>query len=612
MLPAPRRRPRRAAPRRPPPATLPDAGARRSRDEAAVCVVVAAARATRARPATGDRHRGPRRSRYGRGRDGLPRRDAPRRRRRARVAGGGCSPSPRSAPTLAEAARPRLRGGRARSRFDGMQYRRDIAASAAWRPADGGRPAVIRRYSLPEMARALHRRGALRLLARGRAPRRRGLGRARRRPGRARRRRPRRARRWSTPPSSQRSTSASAVTDHDVAAFVDVVQDGDRRRRRARGSTTGSPRPTSSTPRSRVTLVARRRPADRGGRRARRPRRSAGRSSTPATPMLGRTHGMHAEPTTFGAKLALYLPAGRPGPRRGCAGPARRSPSASSPARSGPTRTSTRRSSARVCAALGLRPVPATQVLARDRHAEYLYACASVGTTIEAIATELRHLQRSEVGEAEEPFGAGQKGSSAMPHKRNPITAERLVGMARVLRGYLVAGLEDVALWHERDISHSSVERIVLPDASLLAYYALRRMTRLDRRSRRPRRTACARTCSRARSASSSPSRSCSRSSPPGSPATTPTASSSATPAPRFEERRAVPRRARARTTSSRQRSAAASVGPVLDEAFDLDRALRHAHRTIDALEEVEAMTLDAALLRARSATSTTPATTGC
>ena len=132
-----------------------------------------------------------------------------------------------------------------------------------------------------------------------------------------------------------------------------------------------------------------------------------------------------------------------------------------------------------VCKALGLQPVPATQVIARDRHAEYLYACAALGTTVESLATEIRLLQRTEVGEVEEPFGAGQKGSSSMPHKRNPITAERLVGLARVLRGYLVAGLEDVALWQERDISHSSVERIVLPDASLVAYYAARRMTRL-------------------------------------------------------------------------------------------------------------------------------------
>ena len=132
-----------------------------------------------------------------------------------------------------------------------------------------------------------------------------------------------------------------------------------------------------------------------------------------------------------------------------------------------------------VCEALGLRPVPATQVIARDRHAEYLYACAALGTTIEALATEIRHLQRTEVAEVEEPFAAGQKGSSAMPHKRNPIISERLSGLARVLRGYLVSGLEDVALWHERDISHSSVERIVLPDASMVAYYCAKTMTRV-------------------------------------------------------------------------------------------------------------------------------------
>ncbi len=124
---------------------------------------------------------------------------------------------------------------------------------------------------------------------------------------------------------------------------------------------------------------------------------------------------------------------------------------------------------AHVCQSLGLRPVPSTQVVARDRHAEFLWACASAGAGVELMATEIRHLQRTEVGEAAEPFGAGQKGSSAMPHKRNPITCERLSGLARVLRGYLGAGLEDVALWHERDISHSSVERVVLPDASLLA-----------------------------------------------------------------------------------------------------------------------------------------------
>ncbi|HEX3459599.1 MAG TPA: lyase family protein, partial [Acidimicrobiales bacterium] len=128
-----------------------------------------------------------------------------------------------------------------------------------------------------------------------------------------------------------------------------------------------------------------------------------------------------------------------------------------------------------VCRALGLTPVPATQVVARDRHAEYLWACASVGATIETIATEVRHLARSEVGEAEEAFKVGQKGSSAMPHKRNPILSERLCGLARVLRSYVSPGLEDVALWHERDISHSSVERVVLPDASALTLYMLQK-----------------------------------------------------------------------------------------------------------------------------------------
>jgi adenylosuccinate lyase len=133
-----------------------------------------------------------------------------------------------------------------------------------------------------------------------------------------------------------------------------------------------------------------------------------------------------------------------------------------------------------VCEHLGLEPVPATQVLARDRHAEVLYACASLGATIEAFALEIRHLQRTEVREAEEPFREGsQKGSSAMPHKRNPIMSEQLCGLARVLRGNLQAALEDVALWHERDISHSSVERVIVPDSLTLAYYMTVRFTTL-------------------------------------------------------------------------------------------------------------------------------------
>src|SRR5215207_3129531 len=196
------------------------------------------------------------------------------------------------------------------------------------------------------------------------------------------------------------------------------------------------------------------------------------------TVMVGRTHGVHAEPTTFGLKLALWcLQADRDRTRL------RRARETVAVGKlSGAVGTYSNiepEVERRVCAALGLDPTPATQVVARDRHAEYLYATASAGATLELMAVELRHLQRTEVREAEEGFKAGQKGSSAMPHKRNPITAERLTGLARILRGNLQAGIEDVALWHERDISHSSVERVILPDSSLLAYYVLRRAASL-------------------------------------------------------------------------------------------------------------------------------------
>ena len=190
-------------------------------------------------------------------------------------------------------------------------------------------------------------------------------------------------------------------------------------------------------------------------------------------PMAGRTHGVHAEPTTFGAKLALWamqVRRDRERLARARAGIAvgKLSGAVGTYSNIDPTVETY------VCEALGLAPVPATQVIARDRHAEVLYTCASVGATIEAFATEIRHLQRTEVREVEEPFRAGaQKGSSAMPHKRNPVKAEQLSGLARVLRANVQAGLENVALWHERDISHSSVERIILPDSLQLAYYVL-------------------------------------------------------------------------------------------------------------------------------------------
>ena len=194
--------------------------------------------------------------------------------------------------------------------------------------------------------------------------------------------------------------------------------------------------------------------------------------------ITGRTHGMHAEPTTYGAKFSLFaLQVDRDLER------ARRARASIAVGKlSGAVGTFSNIDpsvEAFVCERLGLVAVPATQVIARDRHAEVLYACAALGTSIEQFALEVRHLARSEVGEAEEPFTAGQKGSSAMPHKRNPFLSERLCGLSRVLRGYLQAGLEDVALWHERDISHSSVERIILPDALQLTVYMLRKATGL-------------------------------------------------------------------------------------------------------------------------------------
>jgi adenylosuccinate lyase len=196
------------------------------------------------------------------------------------------------------------------------------------------------------------------------------------------------------------------------------------------------------------------------------------------TVMIGRTHGVHAEPTTFGAKVALWaLQVDRDRTRLQAA---RRNVAVMKLSGAVGTYSNIPPEVERfVGDALGLQPVPATQVIARDRHAEFLYACASIGATCELVAVELRHLQRTEVREVQEGFKPGQKGSSAMPHKRNPISAETISGLARVLRANLSAGLQDVALWHERDISHSSVERIVLPDSSQLAYYVLRRLRRL-------------------------------------------------------------------------------------------------------------------------------------
>ncbi len=196
------------------------------------------------------------------------------------------------------------------------------------------------------------------------------------------------------------------------------------------------------------------------------------------TVMIGRTHGIHAEPTTFGAKVALW--AAQVDRDRVRLRAARESVAVMKLSGAVGTYSNIPPSvEAFVGGALGLRPVAATQVIARDRHAEFLYACASTAATCELVAVELRHLQRTEVREVQEGFKPGQKGSSAMPHKRNPISAETISGLARVVRSNLLAGLQDVALWHERDISHSSVERVILPDSAQLTFYSLKRLKRL-------------------------------------------------------------------------------------------------------------------------------------
>lgn len=189
------------------------------------------------------------------------------------------------------------------------------------------------------------------------------------------------------------------------------------------------------------------------------------------TIMVGRTHGIHAEPTTFGLKLALWYDETRRNIRRLVEAVETISYGQISGA-VGTFEHLSPRVEEYVCEHLGLHPAPvSTQILQRDRHAHFMSALALIGSSLEKFATEIRHLQKTEVLEAEEYFSAGQKGSSAMPHKRNPITCERVAGLSRVLRGNALAALENVALWHERDITHSSVERVVVPDSCILLDY---------------------------------------------------------------------------------------------------------------------------------------------
>jgi len=195
------------------------------------------------------------------------------------------------------------------------------------------------------------------------------------------------------------------------------------------------------------------------------------------TPEIGRTHGIHAEPITFGLKIANWYAENRRDAQRFAVAAREMAVGKIS----GAVGTCTHlgpETEQKICQRLGLATAPITsQVIERDRHAQYLSALAIVAASLERVATEIRHLQRTEVREVEEPFGGEQRGSSAMPHKRNPVSSEQICGLARVVRANSLASLENIALWHERDISHSSVERVILPDSTILADYMLNKTT---------------------------------------------------------------------------------------------------------------------------------------
>ena len=195
------------------------------------------------------------------------------------------------------------------------------------------------------------------------------------------------------------------------------------------------------------------------------------------TPQIGRTHGIHAEPITFGLKIANWFSENQRNIERFRAAAVQMAVGKISGAVGNASHLGPEIEE-RICKRLGLTVAPvASQVIQRDRHAQYLSALALIAATLEKIALEIRHLQRTEVREAEEPFSGEQRGSSAMPHKRNPVTCEQICGLARLVRSNMLAAFENVALWHERDISHSSVERIILPDSTILVDYMLSKMT---------------------------------------------------------------------------------------------------------------------------------------
>jgi adenylosuccinate lyase len=274
------------------------------------------------------------------------------------------------------------------------------------------------------------------------------------------------------PPSPERVAEIEARTQHDLAAFVDAVAEGlgEHGRWFHYGLTSSDVVDTALALQIREAGALILQGIDRALSAV-----SARAEEHRETLQMGRTHGIHAEPTTFGLKLAGWafeldrdrtrleraLEGMRVGKLSGAVG----------------TYAATDPDVERIaCERLGLEPAPtSTQVLQRDRHAELLSTLALVAASLEKFALEIRHLARTEVGEVQEPFGKGQKGSSAMPHKRNPVVAERICGLARVVRAAANVGLENVALWHERDISHSSAERVVIPDAFLALDYMLDR-----------------------------------------------------------------------------------------------------------------------------------------
>jgi adenylosuccinate lyase len=273
-------------------------------------------------------------------------------------------------------------------------------------------------------------------------------------------------------PTSEQVAERERTTNHDVAAFVDTVASGlgEEGRWFHYGLTSSDVLDTALS----LTVQAAGELVLDGVERAIGAVDARAREHR-ATVMIGRTHGVHAEPTTFGLKLvgwAFQLERDRDRIEHALAGMRVGKLSGAV----GTYATTTPEVERLACEALGLDPAPSsTQILQRDRHAELLAALAVLASSLDRFALEIRHLARTEVREVEEPFARGQKGSSAMPHKRNPIVAERICGLARLLRGYALVGMENVALWHERDISHSSAERVALPDAFLAVDYMLDR-----------------------------------------------------------------------------------------------------------------------------------------